>query len=232
MATVAATDNYETGSTIRFMMHVVPSILFAPLLLAGLLLPEPTRAHGSVAAEDDLCLIEIGYYKAHFKVYLPGRRQHEQFCEDLPSAGESIFIMEYVHTGLSDVPIDFRIIRNVTGQGRFTRLSDVEQIEDLEAVTVFHHPARAQADVFSVRHTFAERGKFVGIVTLEQPGTGKVHTAVFPFDVGFTGFGYWPLFALVAVALQLNYLWMSGWFSKWRRKRRPQFTVIPGSRRG
>ena len=214
------------------MMRAAPSILFAPLLVAGLLSSALTQAHGSVAAEDDLCLIEIGYYKAHFKIYLPGRRQHEQFCEDLPSAGESIFVMEYVHTGLSEVPIDFRIIRNVTGRGRFTRLPDVEQIEDLEAVTVFHHPARAQPDVFSVRHDFAESGKFVGIVTLEQPDTGKVYTAVFPFDVGFTGFGYWPLFALVAVVLQLNYLWMSGWFSKRRRKRRRRLTIIPGTRRG
>lgn len=214
------------------MMHVARSILFVALLPAGLLVPIPTGAHGSVAAEDDLCLIEIGYYKAHFKIYLPGRRQHEQFCEDLPGAGDSIFVMEYVHAGLGEAPIDFRIIRNVTGKGRFTRLSDVERIEDLDAVTVFHHPPQAQPDVFAVRHEFAETGKFVGIITLEQPGTGKVYTAVFPFDVGFTGFGYWPLFALAAVVLQLNYLWMSGWFQKWRGRRRPRLTVVPGARHG
>jgi len=214
------------------MMRAAPSILFAPLLVAGLLSSALTQAHGSVAAEDDLCLIEIGYYKAHFKIYLPDRRRHQQFCEDLPSAGESIFVMEYVHTGLSEAPIDFRIIRNVTGQGRFTRLSDVEQIEDLEGVTVFHQPARAQPDVFAVRHEFTETGKFVGIVTLAQPDSGKIYTAVFPFDVGFTGFGYWPLFGLFALLLQLNYLWMSGRLSKWRRKRRPRLTVVRGLRHG
>lgn len=192
-------------------------------------------AHGSVSAEDDVCLIEIGYYKAHFRIYLPGERRHEQFCEDLPEAGESVFVMEYVHPGLSDVPIDFRIIRNVTGQGRFTRLADIEQIENLDAATVLHHPAGTQRDVFMVRHEFDETGEFVGVVTLEQPDTGKVYTAVFPFDVGFTGFGYWPLFALAVIALQVNYLWMSGRFSRWarawrRRRTRPRLTVVPGAR--
>lgn len=205
----------------------------APAFLAafiGLALPAHAIAHGSVSAEDDLCLIEIGYFKAHFKIYLPDREGHEQYCEDLPSTGDSIFVMEYVHSGLSDVSIDFRIIRNVTGQGRFTRLADVERIDDLDAVTVFHHPAAAQRDVFTARHRFDESGKFVGIVSLRQPDTGETYTAVFPFDVGFTGLGYWPLFGLIVVVLQLNYLWMSGRLSKWRRKRRPRLSVIPGMR--
>ncbi|HUD97320.1 MAG TPA: hypothetical protein VMO24_07220 [Woeseiaceae bacterium] len=186
-------------------------------------------AHGSVAAEDDLCIIEIGYYKAHFKIYLPHERRHREYCEDLPSSGESVFVMEYVHAGLGEVPIDFRIIRNVTGQGRFTRLHDIEQIPDLEEITVFHHRAATQPDVFTVLHEFESAGKFVGIVTATQPDDQKVYTAVFPFDVGFTGFGYWPLFAVIAIALQLNYLRMSGWFSRYRQRKRPQLRVEPGT---
>lgn len=216
----------------RLMSSLRRPALACLTVVLGLAMPGPAIGHGSVSAEDDLCLIEIGYFKAHFKIYLPDRKGHEQYCEDLPGAGDSVFVMEYVHSGLSDVPIDFRIIRNVTGQGRFTRLADVEGIEDLGAVTVFHHPAEAQRDVFTARHRFDEAGKFVGIVTLEQPDTGETYTAVFPFDVGFTGFGYWPLFALVLIVLQLNYLWMSGWFSKWRRKRRPRLMVVPGARHG
>jgi hypothetical protein len=185
-------------------------------------------AHGSVAAEDDLCIIEIGYYKAHFKIYLPQERRHREYCEDLPSPGESVFVMEYVHAGLGEVPIDFRIVRNVTGQGRFTRLDDIEQIPDLEEITVFHHRAATQPDVFTVLHEFESAGKFVGIVTATQPDDKKVYTAVFPFDVGFTGFGYWPLFAVIAIALQLNYLRMSGWFSRHRQRKRPQLRVVPG----
>lgn len=209
------------------MMSAAPSTLLAILL--GIMLPGITFGHGSVSVEDDRCLIEIGYFKAHFKIYLPEQRRHEQFCEDLPRTGESVFVMEYLHQGLSEVPIDFRIVRNVTGQGRFTRLGDIERIDDLDALTVFHHAAGIQRDVFTVRHRFEEAGKFVGVVRLETPDTGETYTAVFPFDVGFTGFGYWPLFVLVALLLQLNYLWMSGWFSR-RRRKQPRLTVIPGAR--
>ena len=214
-------------------MTLMPFLRCSAVACLAIACGQQALAHGSVSAENDVCLIEIGYYKAHFKVYLPAERRHAQFCEDLPSAGRSVFIMEYVHPGLSEVPIDFRIIRNVTGQGRFTRLADIAEIDDLDEATVFHHPAKAQRDVFTVHHEFDEAGEYVGIVTLTQPETGKPYTAVFPFEVGFTGLGYWPLFALAAIVLQINYLWMSGRFAKWirasRRKRQPKLTVVAGS---
>lgn len=215
------------------MRRLGSAIFIALIFIAGIVSPGHTAlAHGSVASDKDSCLIQIGYYKAHFKIYLPEKRQHEQFCEDLPAVGESIFVMEYVHRGLGNVPIDFRIIRNVTGQGRFARLSDVEKIGDLDAVTVFHQPAQVQPDVFTVKHVFDEPGKFIGIITLTIPDSAKTYTAVFPFDVGFTGFGYWPWFALAAVVLQVNYLWMSGRLSRRRGKRPPRLTVIPGKAHG
>jgi hypothetical protein len=199
-------------------------------LTAVLLIPAETAAHGSVTPEDDICIIRIGYYKAHFKMYLPRRKGHRDYCEDIPDTGETVFVMEYEHSGLGNVPIDFRIIRNTTGKGTFTALQDVEQITDLEAVTVVHHEAAVQADVFTILYDFDEEGEFVGIVTVENPDTGKVYTAVFPFKVGFAGFGWWPWFVLVAIALQLNYFLMNGRFARWRRqRRRKKFVVISGA---
>ena len=186
-------------------------ILFA---LAASLLPSAASSHGSVTPEDDLCIIRIGYYRAHFKIYLPQSTGHEEYCEDLPARGETVFVMEYEHSGLGGVPVDFRIIRNVTGQGVFTALEDIEIIEDLQSVTVFHHPPAIQPDVFTVLHNFDTEGEFVGIVTAGDPESGKIYRAVFPFEVGFTGLGWWPWFLAVAVFLQVNYLWMSGWFGR------------------
>lgn len=203
------------------------------IVLMCLLVPWPVQGHGSVTPEDDLCLIKIGYLRAHFKIYQPALRGHDDFCEDVPQEGDAVFIMEYEHPGLAEAAIDFRIIRNTTGRGIFTSLEDVMRIGDLEPVTVFHHPAAVQADVFMVQHRFDDEGEFVGIVNAELPDNGRVYTAVFPFQVGFTGFGYWPLIAIVAIALQLNYLWMNGWFERLRRRRlRNRLQVIPGNPRG
>ncbi len=189
------------------------------LLVWLLVVPSPAVAHGSVTAGEDLCQIRIGYFTAHFKIYLPRSHGHEQFCEDLPVAGETIFVMEYEHAGLNDTPIDFRIIENTTGQGRYTRARHVENIADLEAYTVFHHPPGRQQDVFTALHQFDTAGEYVGIVTIKTTDGARARVAVFPFEVGYTGLGLWPWFALAALVLQLNYLRMSGWFKtgSWRR---------------
>ena len=191
---------------------------FAVLAVGGLS-GQPAAAHGSVALEDDLCAIQIGYLKAHFKIYLPQSHQHEDFCEDLPATGESVFVMEYVHSGLGEVPIDFRIIENVTGMGNFARLQHVEEIGDLEAVTVHYQPPEIVPDVFSMLFRFYEPGEYIGIVTAETGDPNGIYTAVFPFEVGFTGFGYWPLILLLVIVLQLNYWFMSGRFSRGTKQR-------------
>lgn len=187
--------------------------LFATLLIAVSILawvPRMALAHGSVTPDADLCVIQIGYFKAHFKVYLPETRQHEDFCEDLPGIGHSVFVMEYEHDGLAQTPIDFRIIENVTGKGRFTNLGHIEQIGNLDEITVFHHPAAIQADVFTVGYEFDRPGEFVGIVSVTRPDGDGLYTAVFPFEAGYTGLGYWPWIIAGLLLLQLNYLWMSG----------------------
>lgn len=203
---------------------------FRGALLACLLLclsPLAAQAHGSVAIEDDLCAIQIGYFRAHFKIYLPRERRHDEFCEDLPATGEGIFVMEYIHRGLGEIPIEFRIIRNVTGMGQFARWADVQTIEDLEPETVFHSPPAIVPDVFTAMFQFDEPGEYIGIVTATPADGGEPYTAVFPFEVGFTGFGYWPLFLAIIVALQLNYLYMRGWLGGRRESHiRPAALVL------
>lgn len=184
------------------------------------MLQQTAVAHGGVVQEEDLCVIKVNYLRAHFKIYQPRVSGHKQFCEDLPVASESVFVMEYQHDALATMPIDFRIIRDVTGKGRFARMEDVEQIDDIDGVTVFYQPALTEPDVFTVLHEFVEEGKFIGIVSATQPDTKKVYAAVFPFEVGFTGIGYWPFFITVLVLLQLQYLIMSGRLKRWLTRRR------------
>jgi len=189
------------------------------------------HGHGGVVEEDDICVIKISYLKAHFKIYQPLIDGHDEYCEDLPNATESIFVMEYLHDELQRVPIDFRIIRDVTGKGRFARWEDVAAIENLDSVTVFYQQPVVEPDVFTVIHRFEEEGEFIGVVTASPPADERLHIAVFPFEVGFTGFGYWPYIVLAVVLMQLQYLFMSGRIAAWRARRRihkPELRVVRG----
>jgi len=192
--------------------------LASALLLFLVVFPQWAHAHGGVVEEDDICVIKVNYLRAHFKIYQPQSRGHEQFCEDLPDAGESIFVMEYMHDALQSMPVDFRIIRDVTGKGRFARLEDVEAIDDIDAATVFFRPAVIEPDVYTINHEFAEEGDFIGIVSARNPDNGTVYAAVFPFEVGFTGVGYWPFFIGLLVLIQIQYLVMSGRLKRWFAK--------------
>ncbi len=185
------------------------------LLLVVAVLPTRLLAHGGVVEEDDLCIIKVNYLRAHFKIYQPRVSGHEQFCEDLPVASESVFVMEYEHDAMSGMAIDFRIIRDVTGKGRFARIEDVDEIDDIDAATVFYRPASLEPDVYTVLHEFTEEGDFIGVVSARHPQTNKVYAAVFPFEVGFTGWGYWPLIIGLLVLIQAQYLLMSGRSKRW-----------------
>lgn len=188
--------------------------------LALLCLPyAPAGAHGGVVGEDDLCIINIGYLKAHFKIYVPRETAHENYCEDIPVRGESVFIMEYEHDGLNDAMIDFRIVRNVTGKGRFARLEDVRAIDDLDAVTVRYEPPAVVPAVYMLLHEFEQDGEYIGVVTAASKEHGTTYTAVFPFEVGYTGAGTWPWILGALAVLQLQF-----WY--WNRRRKHAAAIV------
>ncbi len=183
--------------------------------LTVLFVQQHASAHGGVVEEGDLCVMKVNYLRAHFKIYQPRVAGHEQYCEDIPVASESVFVMEYQHDSLSDMSVDFRIIRDVTGKGRFARIEDIDGISDLESATVFYRPPAVEPDVYMINYEFIEEGDFIGVVSAKHPETGKVYAAVFPFEVGFTGLGYWPFFIGLLVLIQLQYLLMSGRLKRW-----------------
>ncbi len=161
-----------------------------------------TLAGGGLVLEDDVCIIRIDFYSAHFTAYQPNTSGNTQFCRDLPDTGETIFVLDYLHQSLKEVPVDFRIIRDVTGQGRFVKLKHVEAIEDIEQHTVFYQSPAIRPDAsLKIEVDFAEEGAYIGIVTAGHPSKETVYTAVFPFEVDGSNFAWLaPLFLLLAGA--------------------------------
>ncbi|MDO8907821.1 MAG: hypothetical protein Q7W55_04885 [Pseudohongiella sp.] len=188
--------------------------LLVALLLALAVSPQSVRAHGSVVDGGEGCIIQFDFYSAHFSIFQPQTRQHREYCEDLPDVTESVFVLEYRHNSLREVPVDFRIMHNTSELGRFVRWSDIEAMDDIDAQTVFFQRSPPQADgVLSILHTFTEPGSYVGIVSAPHPTLDQRYYAVFPFRVGLPWWQNRWLWLALAVLI------VAGWRI---RKRQPQ----------
>jgi len=169
---------------------------------------ELARAHGGVLMEEDVCLLQIDFMRAHFTGYLPSTEGNEEFCEDIPETGESIFVIDYLHDYLRQMEVDFRIIRDEQDLGIYAQWEDVSIIENLQEVTTFYQAPVIRADgVLTATHEFSETGNFIGIITAKDPQKDKTYHAVFPFTVGGSGLGYIPLIILLALFVQSWYWW-------------------------
>lgn len=189
------------------------------LLLVALILfcaHENVFAHGGVVMEEDACVIKIGYLRAHFTLYQPTSRGNEEFCEDVPDVVPSVFVLDYLHDFLKEMPVDFRIIKDVKGFGEFTNWDDVQSIEDLEAATVFYQSAVTMPQgMFTVDYDFHKAGGYIGIVTATHPTTDKTYNAVFFFRVGGRDWGYLPIIILLLVFVQTFYWISTGGLDRW-----------------
>jgi len=174
-------------------------------------------AHGGVSIEEDICVIQIGFFTAHFAVYQPREAADKEFCEDLPDATDTIFVLTYLHNSLKHAPVDFRIIKDVNDFGRFAKWEDIVQLEDFEKDTVFYKPPMIRPEaMLNVEHKFEEPGGYIGIVTAKYLTNDKIYRAVFPFQVGVkTDFGYIQLFILLGVLIEIYYLYSNGVLTRW-----------------
>ena len=176
-------------------------------------------AHGGVFVEDDLCVIQIGFFKAHFTVYQPETKANEEFCEDLPDVSDTLFVLDYLHESLKLLAVDFRIIKDATGRGRAARWEDIEKLGDIEEHTVYYQrPMIAPDAVLTAEYGFNNEGNYIGIVTTKQPGNEKIYRAVFPFKVGINKIGYLPLFIFLIILLEIFYLYSNGTLAYWWQK--------------
>ena len=146
--------------------------------------------HGGVSIEDDMCVMQVGPYRAHFTGYQPERRATQEFCEDIPEVGRAIFVIDFINDELRQMETDFRIIKDVRNIGIRAKYEDLGSKDDIERATVYYRPAEIVANgTFNADHTFPESGNFIGLVTARDPKTGKEIVSVFPFAVGIFHWG-------------------------------------------
>jgi len=195
-----------------------PTAISWALMLMLLRISPAALGHGGVAFSDDQCVIRIDYLTAHFTVYQPQARGSEEYCEDLPDVSETIFVMEYLHDFLRQMPVDFRIIEDTEGIGQFAKWEDVEKIPDINARTVFYQPPGIMVDgSLTANYRFEEKGSYIGIVTAQHPDDDRVYRAVFYFQTGGPDYGTMPLFFAFLLVLQMVYWLSTGGWSKLKK---------------
>jgi hypothetical protein len=148
----------------------IKQLLLAVLLVTSMVFTSQVQAHGGLALAEDMCVLTVGPYRMHFTGYQP-LSQEEEFCEDIPEVGKTVIALDYIQEELRPLTTEVRIIRDTGSE------------ENLDAITVFHLPPKVYPSAsITVDHTFPEKGKFVGLVTVT--GGAQDYVSRFPFSVG------------------------------------------------
>lgn len=161
-------------------IKMIKQFFISVVVASGLVFSGQVQAHGGLALADDLCILTVGPYTIHFTGYQP-LTQEEEFCEDIPEIGKTVVALDYINDELRPMETEVRIVSG----SRILVPDDVKKVntEDLESMTVYHLPAQVYPSAsIMIDHTFPEKGKFAGIVTVS--GEGKEWVSVFPFSVG------------------------------------------------
>ena len=92
------------------------------LLGAVLSRPDVVAAHGSVSGEDDPCLRRIGEQVVHFNAYQPQYQLKDQYCTDIPQAGDTFLVVDLVDPALRNEPVGMRVVKGTGSKGADDRL--------------------------------------------------------------------------------------------------------------
>ncbi|RPH79330.1 MAG: hypothetical protein EHM80_08120 [Nitrospiraceae bacterium] len=81
------------------------------LLVVVLSHPSVATAHGTASGEDDPCLRRIGEQVVHFNAYQPQYQLKDQYCTDIPQAGDTFLVVDLVDPALRNEPVGMRVVK-------------------------------------------------------------------------------------------------------------------------
>ena len=160
----------------------------AACFLATFLLTSAAYAHGGVGMVDNRCVLRIGPDLMFFTGYQP-QNSREEFCDDVPNAGQTVVALDMQETELRNMLTEIRLIKD---DGTHTQMNGLPFLTDtelankaaLDAVSIAYFPPKKYpTGTLTFEHTFPENGKFIGIVTVENDHRQKF-VSQFPFAVG------------------------------------------------
>jgi len=197
---------------IKSIQLVLKGLLTISTLCAGAF----AWGHGGVSMDDDMCMMRVGTYKAHFTGYQPESRATQEFCEDIPVVSKAIFVLDFIDDELRNMDVDFRVLRDVKAIGVKATLADLGTKQDIEKNTDFYSEAkRFPRGTMSVTIDFKVEGQYIGLVTAKNPETGREYTSVFPFSVGVVDYAQYVV--PIVLILVLTLVFFGVFLYKWKK---------------
>ena len=93
------------------MRHVIGAGATVLLLVATLSHPGIVAAHGGSDMEQDPCLRQAGERPVHFSAYQPQYGLTDQYCTDIPQAGDTFLVVDLVDPALRNEPVGMRVMK-------------------------------------------------------------------------------------------------------------------------
>lgn len=75
------------------------------------------RGHGKVSLEEDVCVRQVGGNMVHLSTYQPQYDQNEQYCTEIPVAGDTYLVVDLVDQPLRDMPVSLKVFRGNADEG-------------------------------------------------------------------------------------------------------------------
>ncbi len=186
--------------------------VFRMIVVCALLsLSSQLWAHGGVMNEGNECKLRVGPYVMNFSGYQPENNVSKQFCDDMPTVGKSIIVLDFVDRKLRDMTVNFRVIKaDVAALG--TEEDGIVNEAELAQTPFFEIPAKHYpSGTMTISQAFLEKGHFVGYVVVE--GENEKFISRFPFSVGYPSGGI-PAALKVPIAVFLVIMVIMIWMAR------------------
>ena len=172
------------------------------LFMLGLM-PSLLLAHGGVSMEDDVCIIKLNTYKAHFTGYMPKKRGVREFCESFPVTGGAIIAIDFISGELREQRIQFEVAKDFTGKGAKVAPEDITgEHKDRYQAALIHSDIAGFRDTGTISFPveLESKGWYIGVMRIVSD-EGVVGESVFPFEVAPSTI--WRYFLIIPAALLL-----------------------------
>jgi hypothetical protein len=73
--------------------------------------------HGKVSLEEDNCVRQAGGNMVHLSTYQPQYDQNEQYCTNLPAAGDTYLVVDLLDQNLRNMPVGIKVFRGSAEEG-------------------------------------------------------------------------------------------------------------------